>query len=262
MQSLVRDAYYDDPLIEAAERFWQSEEWAETRRLIGPGAGRLALDVGAGRGIASYALARDGWIVTALEPDGSNLVGAGAIRSLAHVAGIAIEVEQQLSETLPFGDKQFDLVYGRAVLHHIGDLGTAAREFARVLKTGGQMLAVREHVISRTADLDAFFNIHPLHWRYGGENAHKRNFYETKIKQAGLDLQSILGPLQSPINYAPYSKSQLIEEISKKAEAIPMGRSALRTLLQLPVVGTGLIHLLQHLDHRPGRLYSFLAVRN
>ena len=42
-----------------------------------------ALDVGAGRGIASYALAREGFTVTVLEPDDSHLVGAGAIRSLA-----------------------------------------------------------------------------------------------------------------------------------------------------------------------------------
>ena len=78
-QDLVLNAYYDDPLIHAARRYWESCEWEEVRKLLGSTTGQ-ALDVGAGRGIASYALAREGFAVTALEPDASPLVGAGAIR--------------------------------------------------------------------------------------------------------------------------------------------------------------------------------------
>lgn len=261
-QGLVRDAYYDDPLTETATRFWQSDEWAATRSLIGVGQGRAALDIGAGRGIASYALARDGWQVTALEPDPSSLVGAGAIRQLAADTGVAIKVEQILSERLPFADASFDLVYGRAVLHHIGDLSAACREFARVLKPGGRVVAVREHVITHHADRAHFFEIHPLHHRYGGENAHQVGFYQEALLQAGLQMESTLGPLETAVNYAPHGKISLKGEIAAQIGArVPLGKPLASLALALPGIGDLLLAQLQRFDHRPGRHYSFVARR-
>ena len=55
-RQLVLDAFYDDPLIGAAERYHSTSEWQAVSRLL-LGRTGLALDVGAGRGIASYALA-------------------------------------------------------------------------------------------------------------------------------------------------------------------------------------------------------------
>lgn len=196
---LVMAAYYDDPLPAAAERYRQSEEWSAIRRLLPMDRGR-ALDVGAGRGIASYALAHEGFHVTALEPNGSALVGAGAIRSLAASSQLAMEVIQDFSERLPFPDESFDLVFARAVLHHTRDLHVACAEFLRVLKPGGRLLAVREHVISHAQDLDAFLQIHPLHHLYGGENAFQLPQYEAAIRQAGFRLNQSIGPLENPIN--------------------------------------------------------------
>lgn len=261
-QDLVRDAYYDDPLTATADRFWRSNEWEATRALIGDGRGRTALDIGAGRGIASYALARDGWQVTALEPDPSPLVGAGAIRQLASDTGVAIEVEQTLSERLPFADASFDLVYGRAVLHHIGDLSAACREFARVLKPGGRVVAVREHVITDDADRERFFEIHPLHYRYGGENAHQVGFYQDALSQAGLQIESTLGPLETAVNYAPHDKTSLKGEIAAQIGArVPLGKPLASLALALPGIGDLLLAQLQRFDHRPGRHYSFVARR-
>jgi SAM-dependent methyltransferase len=257
---LVRDAYYDDPLSAAAERYWTSEEWRAVRALIGGRSGK-ALDVGAGRGIASYALARDGFEVTAFEPDPSGIVGAGAIRSLAGEAGLAIEVVQDMSEALPFPDASFDLIFARAVLHHVGSLESAMREYARVLKPGGLFLAIREHVISRDEDLEAFFKVHPLHHRYGGEKAFRLSQYVQAIERSGLKLVRVLKPLRSVVNYAPYSKADLHKEMGSRLARVPGLGFALPKMLGLPLLGSALLALIERFDHRPGRLYSFVAVR-
>ena len=53
-QELVRDCFYDDPLLEAAQRYSISNEWTEIRNIIGGGDKRSALDLGAGRGITYF----------------------------------------------------------------------------------------------------------------------------------------------------------------------------------------------------------------
>ena len=102
-RQLVLDAFYDDPLIDAAERYFASAEWQAISKFLQDRTGK-ALDVGAGRGIASYALARSGFAVTALEPDPSAVVGTAAIRGLAAEARLPIEVVEEFSERLPFAD--------------------------------------------------------------------------------------------------------------------------------------------------------------
>lgn len=261
-QELVLAAYYDDPLSVAADRYWRSEEWQAIRPLLPTSSGSRALDVGAGRGIASYALVKEGFAVTALEPDGSALVGAQAIRGLAATSGLPIEVTQEFSERLPFADAQFDLVFARAVLHHTNDLAAACREFLRVLKPGGRLLAVREHVISRAEDLPAFLDLHPLHKLYGGENAFLLPQYEAAIRAAGFRLDTVLSPLESAINYAPYTEVSLRAELAARiSHGLPGVKQLVAGLLGLPPLWTVARDLLKRFDHRPGRLYSFVAVR-
>jgi SAM-dependent methyltransferase len=219
-----------------------------------------ALDVGAGRGIASFALAREGFAVSALEPDDSDLVGAAAIRSLASEAGLAITVVQDFSESLPFPDASFDVVFARAVLHHTRDLAAACQEFARVLRPGGRVLAIREHVISRPDDKQAFLEAHPLHRLYGGENAFLLSEYVAALEQAGLRLQKVLDPFESPINFAPYTLTGLQAEIAQRADRIlPGAGGAVSRVFAVPFTWRVARRILSAFDHRPGRLYSFLA---
>jgi SAM-dependent methyltransferase len=257
-RQLVLDAYYDDPLLAAAKRYHQSDEWREIAELLHGHDGK-ALDVGAGRGIASYALAREGFAVTALEPDPSALVGSAAIRSLTAEAALPIDVVEQWSERLPFADGEFDVVFARAVLHHTSDLDRACAEMFRVLRPGGIFVAVREHVISRESDLQAFLDDHPLHHLYGGEHAFLLDRYLAALESGGFKPVKVLSPLQSPINLFPYTFDTLREAIVDRVSQKFSGRSLWRMALGSDRVFAALLSLASRFDNRPGRLYSFIA---
>lgn len=265
-QGLVKDAYYDDPLIDAAKRYHSSEEWQAIQAIYPAqtkGKPMRALDIGAGRGIASYALAKDGFEVDALEPDDSAIVGAKAIKALADEAGVAITVTETFSEKLPYDDACFDVVFARAVLHHTKDLNAACQEFYRVLKPGGILIAVREHVLSKKEDLPAFLDAHPLHNLYGGENAFLLDEYQSAITKAGFSLNTTLSPMESPINYAPYTLRTLQGELAKRMGGrIPAGAGLLTLLFSIAPVWLLSRALLTRVDNRPGRLYSFIARRD
>ena len=246
---LVRECFFDDPLIDAAARYHASMEWEAVGQLIGPAAGR-ALDVGAGRGISSYALARDGWLVTALEPNPSAVVGVGAIEQLAATSSLPIDVVKDWGETLPFSEAEFDLVYGRQVLHHARDLGTLCAEMARVLKPGGTFLATREHVIFKDADLAVFLAEHPLHRLYGGENAYRLGEYKRAIERAGIRLTRVLNPWASAVNLHPRTAADVARLIHARLPFAP-------TFLLTPPVLSRLGWLLRS----PGTNYSFVGVR-
>lgn len=262
-QELVRACYYDDPLLEAAERFWQSLEWKSIEVLLPPAHGGRALDLGAGRGISSYALAKEGWRVSALEPDPSTLVGSGAIQALARDSGLQIEVVTEFSEKLPFADGSFELVNCRQVLHHARDLPQTCREVFRVLKPGGHMIATREHVISKPEDLQVFLKSHPLHHLYGGENAFLLSEYTGAIVGAGLQLNKVIAPFDSPINYFPMTEAQWVA-ICTTPIAKRLGQGFTEKLFSRKHgLGELLVPLLAKVvnwrNKSPGRLYSFVA---
>jgi SAM-dependent methyltransferase len=257
-RQLVHDAFYDDPLTEAAERYFQSTEWQAIASLLAGRSG-TALDVGAGRGIASYALARCGFAVTALEPDASAIVGAAAIRGLAAQAQLPIQVVEEFSERLPFADERFDLVFARAVLHHTRDLEGACREMFRVLRPGGMLIAAREHVISRETDLQQFLDQHPLHHLYGGEHAFLLDRYTGALTTAGFAAIETLAPLNSPINLFPYTqetlKAAIVEKLTQMVPVGPVWRAALASQR----IFASLLSIAGRFDRRPGRLYSFIC---
>lgn len=245
MQALLRDGYYGEPLSEEWKRFQASREWQAAKRLIGsaPHSRPRALDLGAGRGIVSHALVREGWDVYAVEPDRSAVVGAQAIQGQKNRA---IKICQGLGEQLPFPDATFEVVICRAVLHHSRDLEKLCGEIQRVLKSGGRFLAMREHVISRARDLPRFLDRHPLHHLYGGENAFTLRQYRRAFALAGLRLCRELGPCCSDINLHPLTTEELIEKRRKKLGS------------WLPAGWAQRINQFRgRISSEPGRLYTF-----
>ncbi len=256
-QELVRDCYFDSSPEAAAERYSQSDEWKAIRALLPPVPGR-ALDVGAGRGIASYALAKAGWNVVAIEPDPSDFVGRGAIRNIAQSKGLPIEVAEEFGESIPHDSGSFDLVVARQVLHHARDLPVLCAEVFRVLKPRGTFIAVRDHVISSPDDLPAFLQIHPLHQLYGGENAFQANQYLDALRAAGFHLEQVLRSFDSVINYAPHTRDSLREGLQSRLSRLPLGSLVGSCLAVKPIMDMSLA-VLSRIDRRPGRLYSFIC---
>ena len=256
-QELVRDCYFDSSPEAAAERYAQSDEWKAIGALLPPSPG-LALDVGAGRGIASYALAKAGWTVVAIEPDASDFVGRGAIQSIAKSKGLPIEVVEKFGERIPHESASFDLVVARQVLHHARDLKALCAEVFRVLKPRGRFIAVRDHVITSPDDLPAFLHDHPLHQLYGGEHAYQSSQYLDALRAAGFRVEQIFRSFDSVINYAPHTRESLREELQRRLDRLPLGSLA-RRCLYIDVILDLALAILSRVDRRPGRLYSFIC---
>lgn len=256
-QDLVRDCYFDSSPESAAARYSHSEEWNAIRALL-PAVPGLALDLGAGRGIASYALAKAGWKVVAIEPDPSDIVGRGAIRHIAQSEGLPIEALDDFGERIPCDSISFDLILARQVLHHAKDLFALCAEAYRVLKPGGTFIAVRDHVISSPRDLPAFLQLHPLHLLYGGENALQSSQYLDALRAAGFHVEKILRSFDSVINYAPQSRASLRNELQRRLNRFPLGRMVGSCLNVEAILDVALV-VLSRVDRRPGRLYSFVC---
>ncbi|GAB4343359.1 MAG: hypothetical protein Kow00117_22110 [Phototrophicales bacterium] len=259
MQEFVRQCYYDD-VLDAADRFYKSEEFREVHSLVckylKKNTGKL-LDIGGGNGMASLAWNKSGFEAYLIEPDSHPVVGYGEVIKVS-----SLPVISAYGENLPVPSQYFDVVYVRQVLHHLPDLSAFMNEVYRVLKPGGILVATREHVISTSADLAAFHQNHPVHQYTKGEHAYLLHDYVTSIKSAGLLLKQVIGPASSVINYAPTSTQEFHENLQNKlSQRTPIPSPIINMLLNIPAIKRGLQWFLSYRDSTPGRLYSFVAMR-
>jgi SAM-dependent methyltransferase len=98
------------------------------------------VDLGAGLGANSFAFARAGWRVVAVD---TSLKRLSALRRRAAEAACAEQIECVVAaaEALPFRDESLGAVYTKSVLIHT-DLERAAAELARTLADGGRAALV------------------------------------------------------------------------------------------------------------------------
>lgn len=268
-RQLIEDAYLGEDLKRNVENFMRSEEFAETLKLIKTcypkdGAERTLslLDLGAGNGISSIAFALNGFRVTAVEPDPSATVGAGAINQLKEIYGLpTLELSSFYGESLGFPDASFDVVYARQAMHHAADLEKFVKETSRVLKPKGLLITCRDHVVNDEKQKEEFLKAHPFQKFYHGENAFSREEYKQAFSKAGLNVLKELGHLDSVINYGPQSKEEITLGFKKTLEQklklkVFNGRFFDRWIFGFFKWKT------DNLSHFAGRLYSFIAQKN
>ena len=107
-------------------------------RLAGDLQGRSVLDVGCGDGTLALACWESGTAqVAGLDLD-TRMITRAAAFAAQHQAAIGYTVGR--ADTLPFGDKSFDLVVSVAMLTFVPEADRVVREMARVLRPGGRLV--------------------------------------------------------------------------------------------------------------------------
>jgi 2-polyprenyl-3-methyl-5-hydroxy-6-metoxy-1,4-benzoquinol methylase len=266
---LVAKAYFDADLELNVQRFKNSLEFKETESIINTYApkAKTILDIGCGNGISAINFAQKGYYVTAVEPDSSETVGAGAIRALKKTLNLDnIEIFEDFAENIQFDRNSFDIVYVRQAMHHANHLNNFIGECVRVLKPNGLLLTIRDHVILDDKDKSWFFEAHPLHKFYGGENAYTTLQYRQAIKNAGATILKELKYYDSVINFFPKTQQQIDAEVLKKIEK---QRKKLQHKLgffaHIPLVWWlyRLFSGYNPLDEKQiaGRMYSYIALK-
>jgi SAM-dependent methyltransferase len=137
-------------------------------------ADRTALDLGCAQGILGYFARRRGGFWVHADEDLSNLRTAKSI--------LAADLVQMKGEDLPFPSGSFDLVLCLDYLEHIEDDDGVLAEVYRILKAGGELIAVTPHT-------GRFFLLHKLRAALGlrlDYFGHKREGYSVAELEAKL----------------------------------------------------------------------------
>jgi SAM-dependent methyltransferase len=258
-EQAARDNYFDLPVLPAARRFAASEEFLEMLRLLGEGRGRGMFDLGAGHGITSYAFAKHGWKVTALEPDPSREVGYGAIEAWRAETGLPVGIVTEPMPPFLLQDGSVSAVVARQVLHHVPRLDECMRELFRILERGGLILTTRDHVADDQNQLDAFLDNHPLQRLYGGENAHSLETYLAAFLDAGFEVLEVWGPVESILNFFPGTEVERRRMLADYARAVTPGSAWRKNWAAMPMFRKKVARHAAWSDRTPGRIYSILA---
>lgn len=186
MGGFVERNFLDEDLTCAARRYAQSHEFSRVLSTLRPHLrpGARLLDLGAGRGLTSLALAEAGLNVTSIEYDPSDVVGVGAQMELDRgprwtaIRGDALQ--------LPFRSSSFEVAFCRSLLHHLSDLDQGLAEIWRILEPGGVFLACNEHVLALFSNGEKFLRAHPAVAFGVDENAYYTLTYWWKFRRSGF----------------------------------------------------------------------------
>lgn len=134
---------YDERFGISADEHTARLAAAEAQRLLGTGVLGRVLDVGCGTGYLGLGLAHAGQVAELHLADLSPGM-LGRARENAASLGVDASLVRATAADLPFADHTFDAVVTRGVLHHLHDVPAALREWRRVVRPGGPVLALSE----------------------------------------------------------------------------------------------------------------------
>ncbi|HSV67473.1 MAG TPA: class I SAM-dependent methyltransferase [Mycobacteriales bacterium] len=164
-----------------------------------------ALELGCGTGFFLLNLRQAGILDEGHVTDISPGMVEAARRNAARL-GFAVEGRVADAESIPYGDGEFDLVVGHAVLHHIPDVALALREVLRVLRPGGRFVFAGEP--TRYGDLVAR-RLSRLTW-WATTNVTKLPVLRSwRRPQAELDESSQAAALESVVDLHTFAPAEL-----------------------------------------------------
>lgn len=131
-------------ILQSEENFYTYAQRASTmvgvNDFLGDILGKHVLEYGCGLGETATLLARSGAIVTTFDLSPKSIL-VSRHRAKLNNADSKIKFAVAAGENIPYADSSFDIIFGRAILHHLdADIGWS--EISRVLKPGGKAVFV------------------------------------------------------------------------------------------------------------------------
>jgi len=151
----------------------------------------VAADVACGTGRIALKLVVPGRHVIAVDANEGMLAVLSAI-------GTSIEIRPGRLDGLPIGDGELDLLTCALALTHVPELGPVFREFARVLKPGGQALLSDIHPLVCAMGGQAYYRDVEGQRRFVRNRFHTHSEYISAFVAAGLAVQGCWEPLFGP----------------------------------------------------------------
>jgi SAM-dependent methyltransferase len=192
--------------------------------LYGETTGRFAGDV-AFEAVAEFAPRRllevgcgNGWFAARAQRElGAQVIAldqSERMVELARAEGLDAQVGDV--QDLPFADGRFDCAAANWMLYHLPDLDRGLAELARVLRSGGRLVAItngHDHLLELWDLVGAAEARLSRHMNFSAENgaaALRRHFAEVEVRDAGgtvtiRDREAVVRYLHSSETWAPYA---------------------------------------------------------